>query len=201
MASKELLLATRNRGKIAELRALLGNLHIRLFTPEDLRLDLVVPEDGASYTENAAGKAVAFAAISGLVSLADDSGLEVDALGGAPGLHSARYVGRASATDADRRDRLLRNLRAAPRPWKARFRCAVMISQPGGEVDGAEGECPGEIIPHERGSNGFGYDPIFVVHGTGKTMAQLDLAEKNRVSHRASAIGHALPVLARMFGG
>ena len=196
-----LLVATNNPGKMQELRALLSDLAVLLVTPEEAGLDLSVTEDGESYVENAQKKAAAFAAASGLISLADDSGLEVGALDGAPGLRSARYLAHAGATDADRRALLLQNLRGKPRPWMARFRAAVAISVPGGETHWAEGDCPGEIIPEERGAGGFGYDPIFLVSGTGQTMAELDMHEKNRVSHRARAITKARPILRQLLGG
>jgi len=194
-----LLVATNNRGKMQELRALLSDLGVILVTPEDAGLRLSVTEDGTSYRENAQKKATAFAAASGLITLADDSGLEVDALEGAPGLHSARYLPDADANDADRRAFLLRNLLDKPRPWRAHFRAAVVIAVPGGETSSAEGDCPGEIIPQERGSGGFGYDPIFLVDGTGQTMAELSMEEKNRLSHRARAITNARPILQHLF--
>ncbi|MFH1185467.1 MAG: RdgB/HAM1 family non-canonical purine NTP pyrophosphatase [Chloroflexota bacterium] len=196
-----LLVATNNPGKMLELHALLNDLAVFLVTPEDAGLVLSVTEDGRSYLENAQKKAAAFAAASGLISLADDSGLEVEVLDGAPGLHSARYLAHAGATDADRRAFLLQNLSGKPRPWRARFRAAVAISVPGGETRGAEGDCPGEIIPEERGAGGFGYDPIFLVSGTGRTMAELDMHEKNRVSHRARAIAKARPMLKQLLRG
>jgi XTP/dITP diphosphohydrolase len=170
-----------------------------LLAPEEASPGLAVAEDCWSYLENARKKATAFAAASGLITLADDSGLEVDVLHGAPGLRSARYVTREGATDADRRAFLLQNLHGAARPWRARFRAAVVIAMPSGEAYSAEGDCPGEIIPEERGSGGFGYDPIFLVDGSGKTMAELDIHEKNRLSHRARAIANVRPILERLF--
>ena len=136
---------------------------------------------------------------SGMVVLADDSGLEVDALGGAPGLHSARYSPVPGATDADRRKLLHANLAPLPRPWTAHFHCTVAVAVPGGEVFYTEGNCPGEIIPEERGTNGFGYDPIFLLSSRGLTMAELITSEKNQVSHRALAIQAAKPILAQIF--
>jgi len=194
-----LLVATRNRGKAQELRALLMDLELSLVTPQDLGLDLSVTEDGLTYVENAQKKAAAFAGATGLIALADDSGLEVDALDGAPGLHSARYVVTAGATDADRRGLLLTNLRDKPRPWRAHFRAALALSVSDGESYWTEGYCSGEIIPQERGSGGFGYDRIFLVDGTGRTMAELDLDQKNRISHRAMAVARARPILRRLF--
>jgi XTP/dITP diphosphohydrolase len=135
-----------------------------------------------------------------LISLGDDSGLEVEALDGAPGLYSARYVPRTDATDADRRAYLLQNLRGKPHPWRARFRAAVAIAVPKQEVECSEGECCGEIIAEERGSGGFGYDPIFLLDEAGHTMAELDMEEKNRLSHRARAIMNARPIFEKLFG-
>lgn len=196
---KRLLIATNNRGKMAEIRALLAGLEVSLVTPGDLGLDLEVPEQGQTYAENAAYKALAFAAASGLLSLADDSGLEVDALNGRPGLHSNRF-GPQPATDASRRRYLLEQLAGRPRPWTARFRATLALARPGSEVRLTEGICEGEIILEERGSNGFGYDPLFLIPGTGRTMAELSMDEKNRLSHRARAVRNALPILRELLG-
>ena len=149
----------------------------------------------SSYAENAILKARAFAKASGIFSLADDSGLEVDALGGFPGIHSARIVDKPFATDADRRLALLARLRPFPRPWIARFRCLVALSAPTGEIELREGVCEGEIAPEERGQNGFGYDPIFLIKTKEKTMAELSPEEKNQISHRARAIDNLRPFL------
>jgi XTP/dITP diphosphohydrolase len=199
----KLLLATNNQGKLRELRATLrvADLPIELVTPADIRLELDVPEDGSTYAENATKKAVAFQRASGLACLADDSGLEVDALDGAPGLYSARYSSKPGASDADRRAYLLQNLGGKPRPWAARFRATVAIAGPGGSVQIAEGICPGEIVPEERGTGGFGYDPIFLLPELGLTMAELSEETKNRLSHRARAVQAALPILMKLFGG
>jgi XTP/dITP diphosphohydrolase len=195
MTPAKLLLATNNRGKVAEIKALLDGLGIQLLTPAGLGLQLEVAEDGATYAENASKKASAFAHLSGLASLADDSGLEVDALGGKPGLHSHRFAPQPGATDADRRRFLLARLSGRPRPWTARFRATVAVALPSGEVRLASGECEGEIIPEERGSGGFGYDPIFLLPELGRTMAELGMEEKNRLSHRARAVQNAIPIL------
>ncbi len=191
----KLLIATNNKGKLEEVRALLAGLPVELVTPAQVGVDLRVTEDGLTYAQNAEKKAIAFALRTGLVSLADDSGLEVDALGGAPGLYSARYLPKPGATDAGRRAYLLSNLRGKPRPWLARFRAAISIAVPKESVQTVEGECPGEIIPEERGSGGFGYDPVFFIPELGRTMAELNMDEKNRVSHRARAIMKARPIL------
>jgi XTP/dITP diphosphohydrolase len=200
-----ILVASNNPGKLKEIQALLtpasGLDGIRLLLPRDLGLALDVVEDGQTYAENAALKARAFyQAVKDLPGaplgvLADDSGLEVDALGGHPGLHSARYSSRPGATDADRRALLLENLTAYARPWRAHFHCTVALVSPRGDLSFAGGDCPGEIVPVERGSNGFGYDPIFLLPELGRTMAELSMEEKNRLSHRARAVQAALPTL------
>jgi len=194
-----LLLATNNKGKIGELKALLTGLDIAVLTPSDVHISLDVLEDGETYAENASKKALAFAKISQMVTLGDDSGLEVDSLGGQPGLHSHRFCPIPDATDADRRKYLLEQLQDRPRPWVARFRATVAIALPSGNVRLATGQCEGEIIPEERGANGFGYDPIFLILELGRTMAELDMNEKNRLSHRARAVQNAIPILEGIF--
>ena len=197
---KQLLIATNNKGKIKELQDLLKDTGIELITPSQINLDLEVVEDGETYAENAAKKAVAFAQSSGLVSLADDSGLEVDALGGAPGLYSARYGSSngGKLSDAERRAFLIRNLQDLPRPWTGRFHATIAVAVPNGETHLAEGFCNGEIIPEERGTGGFGYDPVFLLPELGKTMAELPMEEKNRLSHRARAVMNAKPILEKL---
>ncbi|GAB1469265.1 XTP/dITP diphosphatase [Chloroflexota bacterium] len=196
---KKLLIATNNKGKVLEFQELLAGSGIEFVTPAQLNLQLDVEEDGANYQENAGKKAIAFAQASGLISLADDSGLEVEVLGGAPGLYSARYSPKPGAKDKDRRDLLLSNLNDKPRPWKAHFHATLAIASPAGEVEFSEGNCFGEIIPEERGTGGFGYDPIFLLTEQGLTMAELDMNQKNRLSHRARAAAAAMPILKRIF--
>lgn len=196
---KKLLIATNNKGKVLEFQELLAGSGIEFVTPAQLNLQLDVEEDGANYQENAGKKAIAFAQASGLISLADDSGLEVEVLGGAPGLYSARYSPKPGAKDKDRRDLLLSNLNDKPRPWKAHFHATLAIANPAGEVEFSEGNCFGEIIPEERGTGGFGYDPIFLLTEQGLTMAELDMNQKNRLSHRARAAAAAMPILKRIF--
>ena len=197
---KQLLIATNNKGKIKELQDLLKDTGIELITPSQINLDLDVVEDGQTYAETAAKKAVAFAQSSGRVSLADDSGLEVDALAGAPGLYSARYGSSngGKLSDAGRRAFLIRNLQDMPRPWTARFHATIAVAIPNGETHLAEGFCEGEIIPEERGTGGFGYDPVFLLSELGKTMAELPMEEKNRLSHRARAVMSAKPILEKL---
>ena len=190
-----LLLATNNKGKLAEMLSLLEDLDLDIVTPESSGVDLNVTEDGSTYEENASLKAVGFAQKSGLVTLADDSGLEVDAIGGSPGIRSARFSPLPKATDADRRAYLLELLNSYPRPWTAHFHCTVAIAIPRGDIFYAQGDCPGEIIPIERGTNGFGYDPIFLLPEIGLTMAELRMEDKNHLSHRARAIRAAIPIL------
>jgi XTP/dITP diphosphohydrolase len=177
----------------------LQNLSVELITPDELNLNLIVIEDGSTYSENAAKKATCFAESTGLICLADDTGLEVETLRGAPGLYSARYSPDANATDADRRIYLLEQLKNHPQPWKAQFRCVLAIATPSGDVYFTEGICPGEIIAKERGSHGFGYDQIFQLSPVGKTMAELSMPEKNKLSHRAIAVKQSLPVLGKLF--
>ena len=194
----KILVATNNAGKLKEFLALLHGLPVEVVTPARIHLGLTVEETGGTYAENAALKAVAYAKASGLLSLADDSGLEVDALDGMPGLHSARFAPWSGASDADRRALLLEKLQNKTRPWSARFRCVIAISNPSGETQFAEGICPGEIIPEERGDGGFGYDPIFLLRELGKTMAELGMQEKNTLSHRGRAARAAYPILVQM---
>lgn len=200
----KLLIASGNVGKLREIEAILAEnrtqvLAIELLLPSQLGIQLDVVEDGATYAENAAKKAQAYAQASGLAVLADDSGLEVDALGGQPGLFSARYAPWPHATDADRRRYLLQNLQGKPAPWTAHFHCTIAIAAPSRPVEYASGDCPGVIIPEERGQNGFGYDPIFLLPDLDQTMAELTMEQKNRLSHRARAVLAALPLLRRLF--
>jgi XTP/dITP diphosphohydrolase len=198
-----LLIATNNKGKVKELQDLLKGAGIEIVTPAQIALDLAVVEDGQTYADNATKKAVAFAQASRLISLADDSGLEVDALGGAPGLYSARYGApdghSVKLSDPERRAFLVRNLQDKPRPWTARFHATIAVATPNGETHLAEGFCEGEIIPEERGTGGFGYDPIFYLAGLGKTTAELSMEEKNRLSHRAKAVMNAKGILEKLF--
>jgi XTP/dITP diphosphohydrolase len=198
----QLLIASNNPGKVKEFRQLLSELRdVALVTPQELGISLTVEETGSTYAENATLKAGAFRAASGLAALADDSGLEVEALDGAPGLYSARYSSKPGATSADRRAYLLENLSSKPRPWRARFRAVLAVAIPGeAQARLFEGTCPGEIIPEERGDNGFGYDPLFWIPEKGLTMAQLSDQEKNRISHRGWAVQAALPTLQEFFG-
>jgi XTP/dITP diphosphohydrolase len=193
-----LLLASSNIGKLSEMQALLENTPYLLITPAEINCKLDVLEDGATYTENALKKARAYAAASGYPVLADDSGLEVAALGGSPGIYSARFAPIPGADDSDRRAFLLAQLQGHARPWAAQFRCVIALANPQGVTYTAEGICAGEIIPEERGDNGFGYDPIFFLPEIGKTMAEMSMEEKNILSHRARAIQAAIPLLGKV---
>jgi XTP/dITP diphosphohydrolase len=187
-----IVLATSNHGKIQELRALLADLPVQfLSAAEVLGEQLSIVEDGATFEANALIKARAIAAATRTLALADDSGLEVDALGGRPGVRSARFA-HERATDAENNAALLRELESFEEGARgARFRCALALVNPWreSEVHVAEGSCEGSIARAPCGSGGFGYDPLFMVSGHhGKTMAELSEADKNRVSHRARAV-------------
>ncbi len=194
---QKILIATTNPGKQTEILSLFEGQPFELVFPRDLGITTEVEETGSTYAENAILKAETLCRLSGLVTLADDTGLEVDALDGRPGLHSARYVPVKGATDADRRARLLLELAAKPSPWTARFVCVVAVCQPAGSTDCFEGEVRGEIITQESGEYGFGYDRIFWIPAAQRTLADLDLAEKNRVSHRALAVKQAIAHMRR----
>ena len=193
--TQPLLVATRNRGKLRELASLLSDVPMRLVSLDEAGVDGEVEETGATFEENAVLKATAYAKASGLTTLADDSGLEVDALGGEPGVRSARYAG-AGADDAARVRRLLRNLRETPAGGRqARFRCAIAVASPNGPVRTFAGVCEGTIADAPRGRNGFGYDPVFLLPEMGKTMAELSDEEKDAVSHRGMAARRAAAAL------
>jgi XTP/dITP diphosphohydrolase len=183
----KLLIATNNPGKIREYEELLAGLPLELTYPAQEGLDIEVAETGESFAENARLKAIAYARASGLLTLADDSGLEVDALGGEPGTRSARYAGKG-ASDEERYQLLLKNLRGVP--WEertARFRCVIVVATPEGRIHTAEGTCEGIIAFEPGGEHGFGYDPVFYFPEYGMTMAELPLEIKNQISHRAMA--------------
>ena len=183
----KLLIATRNAGKLRELINLLGDVPFELVSLNDVGIDDEVEETGETFEENAALKSEAYARLSGLPTLADDSGLEVDALGGEPGVRSARYAGE-DASDSDRIAFLLRKLENVPQEqWSARFRCVIALSWPGEPTEFHPGACEGMIVPESRGSNGFGYDPVFLFPQMNRTMAELTTDEKNKISHRSIA--------------
>ena len=194
----KLLLATNNQGKVHEYRSLLQNIPFELVTLAEEGITTTVSEVGESLEENARLKATVSAAQSQLLALADDSGLEVDALGGEPGRLSARYAGEG-ASDKDRVNYLLSRLKGVP--WQkrsARFRCIIAIATPDGKVELCSGECRGFITLEPKGEQGFGYDPVFYLPELDKTMAELPLEIKNQVSHRGQAARKAYQVLERL---
>ncbi len=192
-----LLIATHNRGKLLEYQELLAGLPLELVTLDDVGLRDDVEENGATFAENARLKAVTYAHKSNLLTLADDSGLEVDALGGEPGIRSKRYAGE-NKSDAERIAFLLNKLREVPREKRsARFRCAIAVASPEGRVWESQGTCEGEIIFAPRGAHGFGYDPVFYFPERGVTMAELPTAAKNKISHRARAAQGAREILSK----
>ena len=194
----ELLIATGNPGKVREYDELLAGLPITCISPTEIGIHLEVDESGTTYGENATIKALAFARASGRATLADDSGLEVDALGGRPGVHSARYGG-PSLGDADRWRALLEELGDVPQEERtARFRCVIAVASPDGEVTTVDETCEGVIAFQATGEGGFGYDPVFYLPDRGCTMAQLPAGVKNQISHRGRAAQAARPVLLRL---
>ena len=204
-----LLVATGNPGKLREYQGLLGDAPFRLVSLRDVRITDEVEETGNTFEENAWLKASGYATMSGILTLADDSGLEVDALGGDPGVRSARYGGDACSSDQDRVGLLLKNLGGVP--WErrtARFRCVINIVRPSTDGGSAPellvssvGSVAGMVQYEPVGDDGFGYDPVVYLPSFKRTVAQLSLDEKNRVSHRGNAAGRAMAALARVPGG
>ncbi len=193
----DLVLASRNRGKSAELAALLRGLPVTFHTLDEFSAAGEVEEDGTTFEENAVKKALAALAATGLPSLADDSGLEVDVLGGRPGVFSARFAG-AGADDRANREELLRQLEGVPDGLRAaRFRCVIALAMPGGRVETVEASCEGVITREPKGTGGFGYDPVFFYPPFGRTFAEVTPAEKHSVSHR----GRAMALMAGLLHG
>ena len=193
----QLLLATRNRGKLRELADLLGDIPFELVSLDDVGIAVDVEETGATFEENAILKAETYRDLSGMLTLADDSGLEVDALGGEPGVRSARYAG-PDASDSDRIRLILSNLASSVTPeceWTARFRCVIAVAAPGRQTRLYSGVCEGRIVHEPRGDNGFGYDPVFLFPDLCLTMAELTAEQKNAVSHRAMAVREVMTAL------
>ncbi len=190
-----LLIATHNRGKLIEYQEMLTDFALELVTLDDVGIGEDVEETGATFAANARAKGVEYARRSGLLTLADDSGLEVDALGGEPGVHSKRYAGE-NKSDPERIAFLLDKLQDVSREKRtARFRCAIALATPRGDVRECDGACEGLIELAPRGTNGFGYDPVFLFPERGMTMAELSSEEKNRISHRARATEGAIVIL------
>jgi XTP/dITP diphosphohydrolase len=195
------VLATRNRGKVLELRALLAGLPVVVRALDAYPGAPVLPEPAETFAENARSKAVAAARFTGEVAVADDSGLEVDALDGAPGAHSATILG-PTATDEDRYRWVLDRLRGVEEGRRAaRFRAVVAVATPDGDVETFEGVCEGRIADRPRGEHGFGYDPILFLPAYGRTMAELPPAVKNAISHRGRALEAARVHLRWLVGG
>ena len=186
----KLLLATKNRGKVIEIRGLVGLgalKNVQVLALSDMPTTKDLQETGKTFSENARMKALHYATAYRVLCIADDSGLSVEALGGRPAVHSARYAGK-NATDTENNDLLLNDLKPYPRPWKAAFVCVAVCALPGRVIAESTGRIAGEVVPVPRGFGGFGYDPVFLVEGTGKTMAELSTEEKNRISHRGQAV-------------
>jgi len=191
----DLVIATRNKKKLREIRELLADLDFNVLSIGDFDEIPEVEEDGDTFEKNARKKAVEVARVTGRLTLADDSGLEIDYLGGRPGVHSARFAGE-NATDEDRNEKALKLLKGVPEPERAaRFRCAIAIASPDEQVEIVLGTCEGEIASEPRGSAGFGYDPLFIVPEYGKTYAELGQEKKNQISHRALALKKAKELL------
>ncbi len=196
----KLLLATNNQAKVREYKSLLSGLSYELVTLAEQGITVVVDEVGESLEENARLKATVLAAKSQLLTLADDSGLEVDALGGEPGRLSARYAGE-NASDRERVSYLLARLNGVPQEKRtARFRCVIALATADGKIEFCCGECQGLITFAPRGEHGFGYDPVFYLPELDKTMAELPLALKNQVSHRGQAAGQVDQILEKLRG-
>ena len=192
---KDLVLATQNHKKVEEIKALLADVPVRVLSLLDYPEIPDTPETGATFAENAEIKARAAAQATGHTALADDSGLEVDALGGEPGVYSNRFAG-PGASDRDKYMRVLDLLRDVPDEKRtARFKATIAIASPEGEVKIVEGTCEGRIAREPKGTNGFGYDPIFYLPEIGKTMAELTPEEKNAISHRGKALRAAKNLL------
>lgn len=190
-----ILLATQNQGKVKELQNLLADTPIEVLSLRDIPDWEEVEETGSTFAENAKIKALAAAQQTGFIALADDSGLEVDALGGAPGVYSARYAGEPK-DDEHNNDKLLQALETVPEEKRtARFRCALVIATPEGQTFLTEGTVEGRILRGRRGQEGFGYDPLFFIPDFGRTMAELTLVQKNKISHRSQAFQKAIPLL------
>lgn len=197
----KILLATQNQGKVRELQGLLVDEEIEVISLLDIPDWKDVEEDGVTFADNAALKAKEAVRSTGLIALADDSGLEVDALNGAPGVYSARYAGEPK-DDERNNDKLLHFLETIPEAKRtARFRCALVMVTPFGEEYLTEGAVEGRILTERRGAGGFGYDPLFYLPEFDRTMAELTLTEKNAVSHRAQAFRKVVPILRNLSRG
>jgi XTP/dITP diphosphohydrolase len=191
----KLLVATGNQGKLKEIRKLLENSAIEIVGLDQLTNPPEVIEDGTTFSANACKKALEMALFSGYLTLADDSGLVVDALDGAPGVYSARYAGEQGDDSANNSKLLQEMNEVAAADRKAAFHCVVALAWPDGRCETYTGQISGLILREERGSDGFGYDPLFLVPEYGKTTAELPLEIKNRISHRGTALRKVIPLL------
>jgi XTP/dITP diphosphohydrolase len=192
---QNLLIATRNAKKKRELQAILSAWNVQLLTLDDIKGMPEVEEDGSTFVENAAKKAETIARLSGCITLADDSGLVVDALNGAPGVFSARFAG-AEANDENNNRKLLKMMQDVPEEERtARFVCVIAVAGPQGLINTVQGVCEGKIDLAPRGNGGFGYDPLFIPSGFDKSFAELSDAEKNKISHRGKALHEANALL------
>lgn len=195
----DIVIATRNKNKIKEITALLDGMPINIFSLDDGNWQIPeIQEDGKTFKENAIKKAKTIARLTGKLTLADDSGLMVDALGGQPGVYSARFAG-GDATDRENNLKLLQLMKNIPPDRRgAQFVCVIAVASPEGKVDAVEGICRGDIGYLEEGGGGFGYDPIFIPTGYNKTFAELSMSVKNKISHRGRALEKAKLVLERI---
>ncbi|HHY82189.1 MAG TPA: XTP/dITP diphosphatase [Clostridiales bacterium] len=197
---KRLVIASNNEGKIKEIRQLFSDLDYEIVSLKDINIKVDINEDQPDFAGNSFKKASEISRLTGEIVLADDSGLEVEALGGQPGVHSARFAG-SNATDCQNNEKLLSLLKDVPENRRnARFRCVVTMYWPDGSYIQTEGTCPGRIGNSPRGNGGFGYDPLFIVEGYNRTMAELTAEEKNSISHRAIAIKALVDLLQAKYG-
>jgi XTP/dITP diphosphohydrolase len=195
MSAQKLVIATGNEGKVKEIRNLFSGLGFEVLSMKDLGLKMEVEENQPDFAGNSFKKAGEISKATGEIVLADDSGLEVEALGGAPGVYSARFAGEPS-DDQKNNEKLLTQLERVPEGKRsARFRCVITLYYPDGRYLQTEGICPGRIGFAPAGSGGFGYDPLFILDGYNKTMAELTMEEKNEVSHRATALKALISLL------
>ncbi|ABO51189.1 non-canonical purine NTP pyrophosphatase, rdgB/HAM1 family [Desulforamulus reducens MI-1] len=195
----KLVLATNNKGKVKELAELLKPCGYQVVSIGEFPGFTEVEEDGNTFADNAIKKALAAAEFTGELALADDSGLEVDALKGAPGVYSARFAGEPK-DDTANNAKLLSLLEGVPQDHRtARFRCVIAIAEPNGRIHTAEGSCEGVILRELKGEGGFGYDPLFYVPEYKQTFAELDMEKKNSISHRGKALKKAMEILNRLY--
>lgn len=194
---KDLVIATRNQKKKEEIARLLGHTGMKIWSLADFRNIPHIEEDGLTFDDNAIKKAVIAANQTGMLAIADDSGLEVDALGGEPGVHSARYAGE-DAGDQENNRKLLDELKGVPfKKRTARYKCSITLAEPDGNFKVVRGECFGFIGTHPKGKHGFGYDPLFIIPNFSKTVAELSPKIKDRISHRGKAVYQAKRILSK----